>query len=107
MEKKAPQAFIISPTDVSIYNPGQQVTLLGEGYDVEDGILGDGALSWRSDRQGDLGIGRHVAVTDLFTGTHSITLRVADSHGESSTTTTSIIVYLPQHHVRLPLVMKP
>ena len=106
VEGKAPQAFIISPDEGSRYNPGQQVTLMGEGYDVEDGILGDGALSWSSDLQGDLGIGRHLAVTDLYTGTHGIALRVADSDGQSATNSTTILVYLPQHHVMLPMVMK-
>jgi len=106
VERKAPQALIVSPDDGSRYTLGQQVTLIGEGYDIEDGILEDAALSWSSDLQADLGTGRHLAVTDLYTGTHELTLRVADSDGQVSTTSTTILVYVQQHHVVLPLVVK-
>jgi hypothetical protein len=99
--RKAPQALIIAPDQGAKFLSEQQVVLAGEGYDVEDGNLADARLSWSSDRQGNLGSGRHLSVTGLQDGRHVITLRVTDSHGQSSTVSRTIFIggggfyYLP------------
>jgi hypothetical protein len=106
VERKAPQAFIISPDAGSAYSLGQQVMLVGEGYDAEDGSLPDGGLSWSSDLQGTLGTGTQVAVTDLQPGQHVITLRATDSDAQSGTATVTVYVGLPPLTIYLPVVVK-
>ncbi len=60
-----PGAEIRSPrSNASIV--GEQTLLLeGEAYDVEDGLLADAGLTWNSNRNGDLGTGRSLAVSAL------------------------------------------
>ncbi len=103
---KAPQAFIISPAGGSRYELGQQVMLVGEGFDIEDGVLPEDRLSWRSDRQGDLGVGAQLAVTNLSQGAHVITLRATDHDEQSGTATVSIFVGVEPARVYLPMVLK-
>jgi hypothetical protein len=102
--RKAPQALIIAPDQGANFLPEQQVVLAGEGYDVEDGNLAAAALRWSSDRQGDLGSGRHLSVTGLQDGRHVITLRVTDSHGQSSTA--SRVIFIGGEAVYLPLLLR-
>jgi hypothetical protein len=103
---KPPQALIISPSHLSVYGSGQQIVLVGEGYDVEDGILGDGALRWRSDLAGDLGTGTQLAVDGLGAGKHTITLTARDSDGQAGSDTTIVYVDTLPEMVYLPLVLR-
>ena len=80
--------------------------LVGEGFDIEDGVLPDSGLSWSSDRQGALGVGAQRAVTDLQEGTHAITLRVVDSDGQSGTATVTVYVGVRITNLYLPIVLK-
>ena len=106
VQRKAPQAFVISPDPGGRYSLGQQVMLVGEGYDAEDGSLPDGGLNWSSDLQGTLGTGAQVAVTSLQEGQHVITLRATDSDVQSGTATVTIYVGLPSATIYLPVVVK-
>jgi hypothetical protein len=101
--RKAPAAFIIAPNEGAHFVPEQQVMLVGEGYDPEDGNLPDAGLSWSSDRQGDLGTGRQLSVTGLQLGWHVITLRATDSDGQSGAATVSVYVGYPSY---LPMMMR-
>jgi hypothetical protein len=103
---KTPRALLISPSQLSAYTGDQQVVLVGEGYDVEDGILGDGALSWRSDLAGDLGTGTQLAVEGLDAGKHTITLTARDSDGQAGSATTIIYVDAQPQMLYLPLVLR-
>ena len=103
---KAPQALIMSPDDWASYGSDQQVVLAGEGYDVEDGVLDDQALSWSSDLDGPLGTGRHVAAGSLRAGRHTITLRVTDSDGQSAGASTTIFFDAPLSNLTLPLILR-
>ena len=104
---KPPRAIVLSPKLHTSYSTGQQVVLAGEGYDVEDGVLGDEALSWSSDLQGDLGTGRLLALTNLGAGTHTITLRATDIDKATGSDTTVLFVDVPLEIVSLPAVTKP
>ncbi|HQZ96551.1 MAG TPA: hypothetical protein PLP21_09550 [Pyrinomonadaceae bacterium] len=90
----APEAEIRSPrSNASIV--GEQTLLLeGEAYDVEDGLLADAGLTWNSNRNGDLGTGRSLAVSALTLqeGTHTITLTGRDSNGQTGTATITLVV---------------
>ena len=99
---KAPRAFISAPDAGSRTLSEQQVMLVGEGYDAEDGVLADAGLRWSSDRQGDLGAGRQVSVTGLSVGRHVITLRATDSRGQAATASRTILVGRPTY---LPVVL--
>ena len=104
VESKPPQAIIISPDDMASYVSGQQVVLAGEGYDVEDGLLEDSALSWSSDVQGYLGVGTHLAAAGLQSGRHVITLTAVDSDQMEGSATVTVLVDMSL--VRLPLLPK-
>jgi hypothetical protein len=85
---KRPTTAIISPPTGASFPASTKVTLQGISADLEDGSLGDTALSWSSDRDGALGFGSVLEV-NLSSGTHTITLTAHDSSGLR--TTASII----------------
>jgi hypothetical protein len=57
------------------------VILHGSAWDIDDQLLAEGGLAWRSSRDGDLGSGRFLVRRNLTVGTHVITLRGTDSGG--------------------------
>ena len=79
--RKPPEARILSPASDSFFASEQTVIFVGEGTDVEDGVLPDSALSWQSDVSGSLGTGRMIPVTGLLPGPHVITLTGTDGEG--------------------------
>jgi hypothetical protein len=89
---KAPTAVILSPEDEFQVLPGDLLVMQGTGNDMEDGTLPEVSLSWSSDRQGVLGAGASLAVSNLQPGTHIITLTVTDSRGQSSVAAATIYV---------------
>jgi subtilisin family serine protease len=78
-----------APSDVVITNPtrttfcaGETIEFRGIGYDINEPLgLPEEAFTWSSDRDGDLGTGRHVTVSDLGPGSHRIILRATDDEG--------------------------
>ena len=80
----APSAEIQTPNPDAVFYPTQMVSLQGSGYDLEDGTLGDAALSWSSSLDGFLGNGASLNTSELSTGTHVITLLATDSNGMTS-----------------------
>ena len=103
-----PLAAIAQPPTGSIVSP--TLTLLGYGYDQEDGELAGASLVWTSDREGQLGTGSMVFVQDLLTGTHRLTLTATDSLGHSAAASVLVGVEAPiesqQSFVFLPLVLR-
>jgi hypothetical protein len=77
---------------VQVYLPAQAVTLNGSAYDPEDGTLEGAALTWSSDKAGELGSGASLNTTLLSTGDHVITLTATDSDGLSSKTEVKVTV---------------
>lgn len=98
-----PEAYLLSPRAGDVFAPGELVELDGLASDVEDGPLGDSALSWSSDRQGALGIGKHLTLAGLVPGYHTLTLRAADSDGMAGTD--SVMIYVG-HRLFLPMVQR-
>ncbi|MFQ5593553.1 MAG: choice-of-anchor Q domain-containing protein [Anaerolineae bacterium] len=96
---KQPAASIASPADRTTFRRPEAVLLLGRGFDPEDGELRDGALVWKSDRDGFLGTGNHLVTPELSRGRHVITLTATDSDGYLATDRITIFVgfrtYLP------------
>jgi hypothetical protein len=77
----APRAVITQPEPMAVINPDTEVFLSGRSWDVEDGMLADASLTWTSDKDGVLGTGDGLAVRNLSSGLHRITLRATDSDG--------------------------
>lgn len=101
---KEPTALISAPVDGSTFAPGENVLLVGDGFDLEDGSLPDSRLIWSSDRDGVLGIGRTVERNDLSAGTHHVTLTVGDSAGNQATATSTLTIRRPATY--LPLILR-
>lgn len=66
--------------------------LIGVAYDPEEGLLPASRLIWTSDRDGRIELGPKVRVDKLTAGTHTITLTVTDSQGQTSTTQVKSLV---------------
>ena len=103
---KPPALRIESPASGARYVPGQPVALIGAAYDLEDGALEGGALSWSSDLAGPLGTGEMLHITDLALGRHTITLAVQDTAGHRVELSTEILVAEPDLTSFLPLVVR-
>ena len=87
-----PTATITGPASGSTYTEGQRVEFRGMATDDEDGMLGDDALSWSSNRDGAIGTGSSLNYNGLSTGTHTITLIATDSDGLRGSATVSVTV---------------
>jgi len=87
-----PTATITGPGAGSTYTEGQRVEFRGMATDDEDGILGDDALSWSSNRDGAIGTGTSLNYNGLSTGTHTVTLTATDSDGLRGTATVNVTV---------------
>lgn len=89
---KQPQVQVLMPAGTTSIQEGDRLILRGAASDVEDGLLGDAALTWSSDRDGQLGTGPWIETTTLSLGSHSLTLAARDSSGQMGTATTIVEV---------------
>ncbi|MBF0211729.1 MAG: hypothetical protein HQK68_12690, partial [Desulfamplus sp.] len=85
-----PKAEITSPEDRASFKFKETIIFKGSGTDDEDGTLPPENLIWTSSIDGELGEGYSLAVDDLTSGTHTITLTVTDS--QDSTAIDQIVV---------------
>ncbi len=86
----APMPILASPTANRAYPLNATVILSGSASDREEGMLGDEALAWSSDLDGELGSGKLLLLNTLSPGLHAITLTATDSAGNSAQATTYI-----------------
>jgi hypothetical protein len=84
VDRTPPQVVIVAPFDHAAVPPETPVILKAVAADREDGALGDGALSWHSDLDGDLGNGREVLVLALTEGIHTVTVTATDDDGDDA-----------------------
>jgi hypothetical protein len=89
---RPPSTGINTPRDGATFRAGAMVTLIGTGYDLEDGWLGTTSLSWYSSIDGFLGNGSGLSIASLSNGTHTIELRASDSQGAIGSKTVSIML---------------
>ena len=99
---KPPRVEITFPLDGSAWRPGMWLSLSGDAYDPEDGVLEGNALTWTSDRFGVLGQGGAVEIHSLPAGRQQITLVARDSQGHESRASITINTT----GLYLPLVLK-
>jgi subtilisin-like proprotein convertase family protein len=78
---RPPRADITQPADDVTITAGQTLVLEADVYDVDSGTLPDEQVQWTSDRDGSLGAGASLDVTNLSVGVHSITVRADDGQG--------------------------
>ncbi|MFC1529057.1 carboxypeptidase-like regulatory domain-containing protein, partial [Candidatus Latescibacterota bacterium] len=89
LDTKAPVVKILFPQPdkfISRYN----IQFIGEGTDLEDGVLPDSSLVWHSDIDGELGRGKELQVELLATGNHTITLEGIDTAQKKNTVTINV-----------------
>lgn len=85
-----PVATITAPISGSIYDDDEQIQLVGEGSDDEDGTLSGASLVWSSNLDGLIGTGTSLLWNNASYGNHTITLTVTDSEGDKGTATVNI-----------------
>ena len=76
-----PDVHVIAPNTTTTFPQGASVILHGSAWDIDDQLLPEGGLAWRSSRDGNLGSGRFLVRRNLTVGAHVITLRGTDSGG--------------------------
>jgi hypothetical protein len=89
---KPPVVFLTQPQDGTKFLAGANIVLLAQAEDREDGPLAGDSLSWESDRDGALGTGRQLQVSNLSLGTHIIRVTATDSDGMTASAEVNIIV---------------
>jgi hypothetical protein len=74
---RIPTARITEPGDDLTVATGQTLTLAGEAFDPDSGMMDGSLVEWVSSLDGSLGTGAELSVTGLGVGVHTITLRAA------------------------------
>ena len=89
--QKPCQAYILSPSDGALLEPGFSILLRGQGYYLEEGEVELQQLSWHSSLDGPLGSGQIVDLAQLSPGDHTLTL-VAGPPGRQGQASIHVIV---------------
>ena len=91
--KKSPsEARIIAPEPNRAFAFESMIEFEVAAYDVDDGVLDGAAITWESSLDGVLGNGAYLALNTLRVGTHTITMRAADTDGNKVSASTTIRV---------------
>ena len=90
----APSVMITCPATNAVYAGEQQVVLRASAYDLEDGLLQDTNLVWRSSLDGILATGAAITfpATERSEGDHVLTVTATDSQGLTNAATVNIRV---------------
>ena len=86
---------ITSPADGGTYQADEPIIFEGSAVTVEGTTLTDDALVWRSDQDGELGMGESITRSDLSVGIHDITLEATDQYGAVRSASVEIEVEAP------------
>jgi hypothetical protein len=90
---KAPLIAITSPVASASFDFGAPVILQAAGTDLLDGPLTNGEqFAWSSSRDGSIGSGNPLILTNLSAGTHTLTLSVRNASGLVSTASVNITI---------------
>ena len=87
-----PMVSITSPESGANFTITDTITLVGEGNDEEEGVLPASALTWQSDKDGELCQGKSSCAVTLSVGSHAITLTGQDSTGVTTDAVITVIV---------------
>ncbi len=100
---KGPVVAISHPSDGASWPQAAWLSASGSAHDQEDGFLEGGALTWRSDRLGELGHGASVEIAYLPYGKNVLTLAAVDSMGQVGSASVTILVRGP---MQFPLLLR-
>lgn len=89
---KLPEAEILAPEAFTVFTPQDQVWLRGTALDGDDGYLDGESVFWDSDRDGLLGVGTSLTVSNLSAGTHEVTFFAMDLDGNVASATRSLTI---------------
>ena len=103
---KSANAAILLPEDGSEYVVGEQIQLVGDAYDLEEGTVAGSQLLWQSDVDGTLGSGSELLIDNLSAGTHRVTLSVTGDSAESARMTIEIRIQDANRDIYLPFVIR-
>jgi hypothetical protein len=84
-----PELSVASPASGAVFAVGAPIEFAGSASDVEEGDLGAN-LVWRSNRDGEIGVGSAFTHASLSCGGHLVTVSVADLHGGSDEATLTL-----------------
>lgn len=90
--EKGPTVGILSPAPGATQPAGHPLTLMAQALDAEDGFLEGSSVAWRSDRDGELGRGPALAVTDLTVGDHVLTVTATDAGGNAASASVPVTI---------------
>ena len=88
----APTVTISAPVNPATANQGDPITLSGSGTDLQDGNLSSN-LVWTSSRDGTIGLGATLNVSNLSVGIHTITASATDGGGLVGTANIVLTVF--------------
>jgi hypothetical protein len=86
---------IDSPNNGEQFDAGSFVSFRGRAINARGEEIPDRFLSWTSDRDGSIGIGRSFRKDNLSEGVHRITLRATDLAGSEGSVTVTITISRP------------
>jgi hypothetical protein len=81
LENKSPSISISSPKEGAVLPLDMPIIFSAAAFDMEDGLLDEVSVVWRSDKEGELGQGSMLILPSLSTGTHTITVTAKDKAG--------------------------
>lgn len=96
-----PDASIARPSDESVFDEREAVTLEGSATDPVEGDLGDASLEWTSDVDGVLGTGETLTTSSLAPGPHTVILTATDRDGNTGSASVRLLVESPGFDVRI------
>ncbi len=89
------EAVIAAPADGAVIFTGQIVKFIGLAFSPSTGCAPAPEMSWHSDQDGALGVGRELITNTLRLGRHLISLRAPDGQGGQSSVSINIKVESP------------
>jgi len=92
---KAPELFIDFPLPGAVFAPGKEITFDAEAVDIQDDDIDTSEMEWRSNISGLLGKGSPLKVSNLATGTHTISVSATNYLGIRGSRSIQITVGKP------------
>jgi len=89
---KSPSISIASPKNGATLSLDMPLVFSAAAIDMEDGLLDEASVIWRSDKDGELGQGSTVMVPALSAGAHTITVTAKDKAGTQAQQLLKVVV---------------
>jgi hypothetical protein len=89
-ENVPPVVTITGPQNGYVTTETVTISFTATAADQEDGLIPGTSIRWESNKDGEFGIGSEVLWSGLSVGSHAVTARATDSHGDSGSSTISV-----------------